>query len=226
MMNQDAKPQPSAMPLDTKAWGEQLNLSNFINSCYQFKDVQTLPQARRILVVGPGQGLDTAVFKWRGYEVVTLDIDTTFKPDVVGSVHDLHMFNDKQFDVVIASHVIEHLPLAYLDIALKELARVAHFALIYVPSAGRPVELRLSPGFFSLKWTIVFYLYNWFRRPNPEKALFCSGQHYWEVGRLGFSRRSLARRLNKHFTILRQYRNQDWLFSYNFVLRAKVIEPS
>ena len=32
-----------------------------------------------------------------------------FKPDVVGSVHDMSMFGDLQFDVAIASHVLEHL---------------------------------------------------------------------------------------------------------------------
>jgi SAM-dependent methyltransferase len=220
-VNQLLGPEPGVMPVDAKAWSQELNLSNFINSCYQFKDIQSLPDARRILVVGLGQGLDTAVLRWRGYAVTTFDIDRTFGPDVVGSVHDMHMFKDKQFDVVVASHVIEHLPPAYLDIALKELARVAYFALIYVPTAGRPVELRFSPGIRGFRFSIIFNLYNWFRSPDPAKALFCGGQHYWEVGRLGFSRRNLAERLNSHFEILRQYRNRDWLFSFNYVLRSK-----
>jgi hypothetical protein len=216
-------PKPAVMPVDAESWSRELNLSNFVNSCYQFKDIQSLPDVRRILVVGPGQGLDTAVLRWRGYEVVTFDIDTTFKPDVVGSVHDMHMFKDKQFDVAVASHVIEHLPPAYLDLGLKELARVAYFALIYVPTAGRPVELRFSPGIRGLRFSIVCNLYNWFRKPDPTKALFCAGQHYWELGRLGYSRRSLTKRLSYHFEILRQYRNRDWLFSFNFVLRSKAI---
>jgi hypothetical protein len=209
------------MLVDSVAWGRELNLSNFVNSCYQFKDIQGLPEVHRILIVGVGQGLDTTVLKWKGYDVTTFDIDAAFCPDFLGSVHDLHMFGDKQFDLVIASHVIEHLPIAYLDTALAELARVAQFALIYVPTAGRPVELRMSPGFADLRLSIVFDLYNWFLRPNPAKALFCGGQHYWELGRYGFSRRQLAKRLANHFEILRCYRNKDWLFSFNYVLRSK-----
>jgi hypothetical protein len=225
-MNNDTTPRPSVMPIDTEAWGQQLNLSNFVNSCYQFKDVLSLPTSvKRLLIIGPGQGLDTAVFRWRGYEVVTLDIDATFHPDVIGSVHDLHMFGDKQFEAVLASHVIEHLPPSYLDNALRELARVAHFALIYVPIAGRPVELRISPTYRGKSLSVVVHLFNWFRRPDPAKPLFCEKQHYWELGRPGFSRRLLVRRINRHFLILRQYRNKDWLFSFNFVLQARVSEP-
>jgi SAM-dependent methyltransferase len=212
---------PAVMPVDAMAWSRELNLSNFVNSCYQFKDLQTLPDARRILVVGPGQGLDTAVLRWRGYDVVTFDIDTTFNPDVVGSVHDMSMFAEKQFDVVIASHVIEHLPPAFLDRALRELARVAHFALIYVPVAGRPIELRFAPGVRGWRFALVFSLYNWFKMPDPEKPLFCEGQHYWELGRRGYSRRRLVERLSANFEMIKQYRNRDWLFSFNFVLRSK-----
>jgi SAM-dependent methyltransferase len=223
-VNKELGAKPAAMPVDSDAWGRELNLSNFINTCHQFKDVQRLPSVQRILVVGLGQGLDTAVLRWRGYDVTTFDIDPAFRPDFLGSVHDLHMFADHRFDVVIASHVIEHLPIRYLDTALSELARVARFALIYVPTAGRPVELRVSPGFGGLNFSIVFDLYNWFIRPNPVKALFCSGQHYWELGRLGFSRQQFAKRISNYFEIIRSYRNKDWLFSFNYVLQSRAIK--
>ena len=208
------------MKLDRAAWVKQLHLSNFVNSYYQFRDVQSLPNVRRLLVVGPGQGLDTAVFRWRGYEVVTFDIDATFNPDVIGSVHEMKAFAEHEFDVVIASHVVEHLPVAYLDDALRELARVARFALIYLPSSGRPIAFSFSPGFRGLRWSCVVDVYNWFREPDPDRAVFAAGEHYWEVGRRGFSRRSLARRLRGHFRILKQYRNPDWLLSVNFVLQS------
>jgi len=50
---------------------------------------------------------------------------------------------------------------AYLDDALRELARVARFALIYVPSTGRPMGFEfLSPGFRGLRWSFVVDVYN------------------------------------------------------------------
>jgi methyltransferase family protein len=220
-LEQNSGPKPSVMKLDRAVWAQELHLSNFVNSYYQYRDVQSLPNVRRLLVVGPGQGLDTAVFRWRGYEVVTFDIDATFHPDVIGSVHEMKMFAEREFDVVVASHVVEHLPVDYLDDALRELARVARFALIYLPSTGRPMALSFSPGFRGLRWSVVVDLYNWFRGPDPNRPIFAAGEHYWEVGRRGFSRRSLARRLRSHFRILKQYRNRDWLLSVNFVLESK-----
>lgn len=220
-LKQGIGPKPSVMMnLDRAAWAQELHLSNFVNSYYQYRDVQSLPNPRRLLVVGPGQGLDTAVFRWRGYEVVTFDIDATFRPDIIGSVHQMNMFREHEFDVVIASHVLEHLPVTHLDAALGELARVARFALVYLPSTGRPMALSFSPGFRGLRWSLVVDFYNWFREPDPARPMFAAGQHYWEVGRRGFSRRSVARRLRSHFKILKQYRNRDWLLSVNFVLQS------
>src|SRR6266498_5345898 len=101
-------PAPSPMPIDRVQWAKELHLSNFINTYYQYRDLQLLQGVKSVLIVGPGQGLDTCVLKWRGYHVSTFDIDETFKPDFLGSVHDLSVFRDKQFDALIASHVLEH----------------------------------------------------------------------------------------------------------------------
>jgi hypothetical protein len=97
---------PGVMPVDRERWKRELNLSNFVNAYYQYRDLQRFPGCRRVLIIGPGQGLQTAVLKWRGFEVVTLDVDKAFSPDVCGSVHDMHMFDSRAFDAAIASHVL------------------------------------------------------------------------------------------------------------------------
>src|ERR671910_579671 len=107
-MSAQRVPQPAVMPVDRERWLQHLDLSNFVNAYYQYRDLQRLENCQSVLIVGPGQGLATEVLKWRGYRVTTLDIDHTFKPDVVGSVHDMPMFDDLGFDAVIASHVLEH----------------------------------------------------------------------------------------------------------------------
>ena len=84
-----------------------------MNAYYEYRDLQACGTGRRLLIVGSGQGLDTVVLRWRGYEVTRLDIDETFEPEVVGSVHDMHMFQAGAFDAVIASHVLEHFAEAY-----------------------------------------------------------------------------------------------------------------
>jgi len=220
-MNAKSPPPPAVMPVDRAAWKRELHLSNFTNAYFQYRDVQRCGAARTLLVIGPGQGLDTAVFRWRGYDVTTFDIDDTFAPDVLGSVHDMSMFEDGRFDVVIASHVLEHLAVAYLDRALDEIARVGRHALIYLPVAGRHAQLRLVPGFRNLDLSVVLDLFNYFNRPDGVTGAYCQGQHFWEIGRRGFSVRQVRRRLERRFEVLDAYRNRDWTPSYNFVLRTR-----
>jgi SAM-dependent methyltransferase len=209
------------MPVDREVWRRQLHLSNFVNAYYQFRDLQRFEDCRRVLIIGPGQGLQTAVLKWRGYEVVTLDIDEVFEPDVLGSVHDMHMFADDQFDVAIASHVLEHLPVRCLDAALAELARVAAGALLYVPVAGRHVQARLQPGFRDTDLSVTIDLFNYFHRPDGEQPRYCQRQHYWEAGMRGFRVRQLRARFEKYFEVLDMYRNRDWNPSLNFILKRR-----
>lgn len=214
-------PSPSVMPIDRKAWASQLHLSNFVNTFYQYRDLQLFGNVKTLLIIGPGQGLDTHVLKWRMYEVTTFDIDEMFNPNVIGSVHDLSMFKDGCFDVVIASHVLEHLPVPYLDRCLSELARVSKYCLIYLPVAGRHFQLRAQLDLKGIDLSIIFDLYNYFRKPDGITPNYCAGQHYWEIGMRGFRVGEMTRRLSRYFKVMSAYRNKDWLPSYNFILESK-----
>jgi hypothetical protein len=209
------------MPVDRQEWMKQLNLSNFVNAYYEYRDLQALPACRNVLVVGPGQGLDVEVLRWRGFQVTTVDVDETFKPEVIGSVHDLSMFGAGSFDAVVASHVLEHIPVSYLDGALAELARVAEYALVYLPVHGRHAQLRVIPGFKGLDLSLVMDIFNYAERPDGLTPRYMQGQHYWEVGMRGFRVRDIVERLSRHFEVLKVYRNRDWLPSQNFVVRAR-----
>lgn len=214
-------PKPDVMPIDREKWRGELNLSNFINAYYQFRDVQSLGACRTMLIVGPGQGLDAAVFRWRGLEVTTFDIDETFNPDVVGSVHDMHKFEDGKFDVVIASHVLEHLALPFLAPALAELARVGRFAIIYLPFAGRHGQIRFRLGARNAGFDYVWDVFNRMETPSGIEAIYCEKQHFWEVGYRGFRVSDLISRFLPYFHVRAHYRNHDWLPSYNFVLESR-----
>jgi hypothetical protein len=214
-------PAPSVMPVNRETWAGQLHLSNFVNTYYQYRDLELCGDVKKLLIIGPGQGLDTQVLKWKKYEVTTFDIDKTFNPDVIGSAHDLSMFDNRRFDAIIASHILEHLAVPYLDLCLSELARVGRYSLIYLPIAGRHFQLQLKMDLKGIDLSFILDLFNYFHRPDGITPRYCEGQHYWEVGMRGFRVADLVRRFEKHFEVIMHYRNRDWNPSYNFVLKAK-----
>jgi predicted SAM-dependent methyltransferase len=211
---------PAAMRVDP-TWAKTISLSNFTNAYQELADVESIGGVRRILLIGVGQGLEPAILRWRGYEVTTFDIDPKLKPDETGSVHDLSRFEDGAFDVAIASHVLEHLPVRLLDPAIAELARVARHALVYLPVYGAYLQIRVQSNFRALDWSLLQRVKKPFSRPDPEKPLYMGGEHYWEIGVSGFSFAEVRTRFQRSFNVVREYRNPEWLVSYNFVLRSQ-----
>jgi Methyltransferase domain len=209
------------MPVDREAWSKSLELSNFINCYCQYRDLQSLSGCRDVLLVGPGAGLETQVLRWRGYRLTTLDIDPVFGPDIIGSVHEMSMFADGQFDVVIASHVLEHLAAPFLDRALAEIARVGRFALVYLPRAGLHLQARFFPRSDGRELSFILDVFNYLHRPDGVTPRYRSGQHFWEVGMPGYRVRDLRKRFERHFEVLRAYRNIHWNPSHNFILRSR-----
>jgi hypothetical protein len=212
---------PSVMPLDRDLWKSQLHLSQFINTYYQYRDLhECIGKQGKVLIIGPGAGLDAAVLIWKGYKVTTFDIDEKFSPDILGSCHDMHMFKALEFDVVIASHVLEHLPLTYLDCALEEIARISRYAIIYLPVAGKHGQLRVLPSIGGKNLNFIIDLFKFWETPTGRILKYSGGQHYWEMGYRGFKLRNLLSRFKKNFKVLKNYRNEDWLPSYNFILSS------
>jgi len=207
------------MPVDKQHWLGQLHASNFHNAFCQYRDIaKCIGATGRILIVGPGQGLDLTVFKSRGYSVTTYDIDAEFRPDHLGSVHDMSRFSDGQFDAVIASHVLEHMSYALFDAALSELARVARCALVYLPYAGRHIDLSFTGA---REHHLRLNVPPFWRVPSLQTPRFSGGQHFWEIGVWGCSRRKIERDISKHFEIVSAYQNPFWLVSMNYVLESR-----
>jgi hypothetical protein len=210
------------MPLDRELWFKQLSLCNFVNAYYQYRDLQTCGDCKSVLIVGPGQGLEKVVLSWRGYEITTLDIDSTFQPDYLGSVHDMSMFADGRFDAVIASHVLEHMAEPYFNLALKEIARVGRHALIYLPVHGRHFHMRFMPGVKGIDLSLVLDVFNYLEKPDGRSPRYTCNQHFWEIGLRGFRTRNIISRMREYFEVISVYRNYDWISSQNFVLKSKM----
>lgn len=196
-----------------QSYRSNLSVVNFINAYFQVRDCLTFGP-ENVLIIGAGIGIEPAFLRHLGMQVTVVDLDPELRPDVVGSVEDLSGFDDMQFDVVICSHVLEHLPFECFESTLSEISRVGKNALIFLPIACLVPEL--SIGILPLFKKI-------FRIPVPfswKKHLF-NGEHYWELGTKGYSKSVVRARINDFFDILDEYHNPQWHYSYNFILKSK-----
>jgi predicted SAM-dependent methyltransferase len=110
-------------------------------------------KARRVLNIGSGPKSirkANAMFEPAGWQEVRMDLDPAVRPDVVGSMTDMHVhFGAQRFDAVWSSHSLEHLHSHEIPVALKEFRRVLKddgFALITCPDLETVMTLFLEHG--------------------------------------------------------------------------------
>lgn len=198
---------------DAKSYRERLGKINFINAYCQITDVLRFSPAN-VLIIGNGLGLEAIILRSFGIAVTVVDIDECLGPDVVASADDLSAFQSGQFDVVIASHVLEHLPFKFFDQCLSEIGRVGKHALIYLPFAC--LVFQANFGILPLTSSAL-----WLRLPLFWKRHRFDGEHYWEIGVAGRSLKLIRRHILKTHFVVDEYHNRDWRYSYNFILKSK-----
>ncbi len=140
-----------------------------------------------VLEVGPGLGVFAAMYrKLHGARVVTLDIDPTLRPDVIGSVFELP-FEDGAFDAAACFQMLEHLPFERFVPALKEMLRVSRGGMaLSLPVWSLALRGRLggrNPRKDGLVRAWSLLPSSWALR--KFKTIPNSGGHYWEIGRKG-----------------------------------------
>lgn len=220
-------PAPAPMPQGAREWSRKWSLVHFINAYNQIRDCLAYRPAN-VLIIGVGLGFEPMILKEKfGINTTTLDIDPGFAPDYVGSVHDMHSFTDQQFDVALASHVLEHFRFSLFDQALSELSRVAKHSIVYLPYGGRHCELKLVAAQRHQEWHLRVSLPPVRKRYiSGEEPDLQEGQHYWECGYPGFGIAKVRKLMEKVFVIDRMYQNPDFLYSLNFLLTSKRVSGS
>jgi SAM-dependent methyltransferase len=189
-----------------------MTLPRMITHWHQANEVaaNTSPGGQ-VLEIGPGSGHTTWLLRQWGYPVTTLDFDLNVKPDLVGDVKRLPL-RDKCVDCVLAAEVLEHIPFEDFGNALEELARVSrHHVIVTLPAP----------------FLGVASLWNW---PRFEpRGLFLgvpyavphrfNGEHYWELGKWGYSIRRIKQRIRESgLHILKVFRPAPSLYCCFFVL--------
>jgi len=166
-----------------------------------------------VLEIGLGEGVVTRKLQWDGITVTTADIAEDLQPDVVASVTNLPLDTDS-FDLVLAAEILEHIPFAEVPKALSEIARVARkHVVISVPHPG---------WVFSLTFKLPLMRRTSFlcKIPFFWKEHVFNGEHYWELGKRGYTMRrflSLAQDAGLTLMVTQSYADdpahQFFLFS-------------
>lgn len=154
------------------------SLERWVSYWHQLDLVQKT-DAASVLEIGMGAGIVTRELQRRGIATKTADIAADLRPDFVCSVTQLTV-PDQSFDLVLAAEILEHIHFDDVPQALREMARVSRsHVLISVPHPGFVSSLivKLPKVRFSLLFKIPFFWKS--RTATPE--------HYWELGRPGYS---------------------------------------
>ena len=201
--------------VDKKAYelGAYSNPARWVSYYHQLRLALSF-SPRSILEIGVGDKVFGSYIRQNtGIAYTGADYDASVSPDVVADAAKLP-FKDRQFDIVCAFEVLEHIPFDRFETVLIELARVSKGRLlISVPHFGPPVKFSLKLPFIpevKLAWKI----------PWPVAHVF-NGQHYWEIGKKGYSIGHVRNILRKRFDILQDFLPYENQYHHFFVLEAK-----
>ncbi len=142
-----------------------------------------------------------------------MDIAEDLHPDILGSIASIPL-PDSSYDAVCAFEVLEHLPFSEFEKGLSEMNRVSKkYVLISLPHFGPPIKL-------SFKIPLLKEVRLSLKLPIPLRHEF-NGQHYWEIGKYGYSSLKIRKSIEKHFLILKDFIPFDSQYHHFYILEKK-----
>ena len=196
---------------DSYRFEKYSDTSRWASYYYQLKETLRL-EPKSILEIGTGDGVfKNYILSNTDIEYTSIDVAEDLHPDVVGSVTKLP-FKDGEFDIVCAFEVLEHIPFSDFEKALSEIRRVAgKYAVVSLPHFGPPIQ-------FFIKIPFLPRVRFSFKLPYPREHVF-NGQHYWEIGKRGYSSAKIRKILAKYFDIVCDYVPFENQYHHFYILK-------
>ncbi|MBU1674093.1 class I SAM-dependent methyltransferase [Patescibacteria group bacterium] len=205
------------MPVDQYEKSYDGGPDRFMSYFWQIYITRKL-QPEKILEIGIGNKTVNTYLKNQNFNVTSLDIDKDLNPDFIGDIRDMP-FDKEQFDAIIACEILEHLPFNDFEKSLQELHRVSKKnVIISIPYSTIDMAVFIKPH-LNRKMHKVFN--HTFRIPLFFKEHKFDGEHHWEMGRKGYSKKKIKNSLNQYFNITKE--TSPWIMPYHyfFVLEKK-----
>lgn len=178
----------------------------------------------RILEVGGSNNILTSClssyFAANGqtHEIVSLDLDPSASPDIVGDVREIPL-GEGSVDVAVCCEVLEHLPFEDVARALRELKRVTHgFVILTIPHASLYLSLVARASRRQMRSLLLNLLepsFIGFKRGRLEWS------HHWEIGYRGYPVSRLTSLMSDEgFRVERDFRNPLFPTHHFFFLKV------
>ena len=174
---------------------------------------------RSVLEIGIGNKTVSSCLKNHNIEVTTCDFDEKLNPDIVSDIRELNIPEPK-FDLVACFEILEHIPFEDVPKALNNIANASkRHVIISIPYAAVYIEVLCRFPWINKIFKKTF-LRLFISLPLFTKK-FLDKQHYWELGRKGYSKNKIRNALKKNFNIIEEFRPPVDTFHYFFVLEKK-----
>ncbi len=190
-----------------------VKLDRWSSYFYQLREI-LFKNPSSVLEVGVGDGMVRYyLLNHTKVDYKSLDIAEDLKPDILGSVTEIPL-PDNSFDLVCAFEILEHLPFSSFDKAVSELFRVSKgFVIISLPHFGPPV-------IFDFKFPFLSRVKLAFKISYPKKHIF-NGQHYWEIGKSGYSAKKIKNVLKTYGNLVSEFVPFENQYHHFFILKKK-----
>lgn len=168
----------------------------------------------KVAEIGPGPGIFTHTVRQQGIDVVTVDIDESTEPDVIGSVRELP-FEDDSHDIAVAFQVLEHLPYEFFVSSVQEMSRIARTHVVISVPDVTPFTRTLRQEGFTRPERVFTEDVNF----EPTEEHVWDGEHYWEVGKKGFPQRKILKDLEgAGLNVIQDFRVFDHPYHHFYVI--------